>query len=253
VKALLAVAFNTFRETVRERVLYNLVFFAVVMTLSGLMLKDLSIRQDHKIVKDIGLASMEVFGSVIAIFIGVGLVSKEIERRSLYPLLAKPVRREQVLLGKFLGLSFTLLVNVAVMTLGLFATLLATSHTADPALLKAIYTIYLSLLLIVAVALLFSSVTSAALASVCTFVLVMAGRYSDVVLNMQQVAENAPSWLVTTVYYAIPNFRNFDLKDRVVYGDPVAWSTLGWVTLYAAAYIGLALAVAVGFFRRREL
>ena len=252
-RATLAVAANTFRETVRERVLYNLVFFAVVMTLSGLMLQDLSIRQDDKIVKDIGLASMEVFGSVIAIFIGVGLVSKEIERRSLYPLLAKPVRREQILLGKFLGLSFTLLVNVVVMTIGLYATLAMTSGHVDPRLLKAIYPIYLSLVLIVAMALLFSSVTSAALASVCTFALVMAGRYSDVVLNMQQVTDKTPSWLLTTLYYTIPNFRNFDLKDHVVYGDPVAWTTLGWISLYAATYIGLALAVALAFFRRREL
>ena len=90
---LVAVAANTFRETVRERVLYNLVFFAILMTLSGLLLGQLSIRQDEKVLKDIGLAAMDVFGTFIAVFIGVGLVSKEIERRSLYPLLAKPLSR----------------------------------------------------------------------------------------------------------------------------------------------------------------
>jgi len=102
----LAVASNTFRETIRERVLYNLVFFAVLMTLSGLLLGHLSIRQDEKIIKDLGLAAMDVFGTVIAIFIGVGLVSKEIERRSLYPLLAKPLAREEFFVGKFLGVAF---------------------------------------------------------------------------------------------------------------------------------------------------
>jgi ABC-type transport system involved in multi-copper enzyme maturation permease subunit len=253
VRAALTVAANSFRETVRERVLYNLVFFAVIMTFSGLLLRELSIRQDDKIVKDVGLASMEVFGTLIAIFIGVGLVSKEIERRSLYALLAKPLRREEFLLGKFLGLSFTLLVNVAVMTAFLYLTLIATSRRADPALLKAAYAIYLSLVLIVAVALLFSSVTSAALASVCAFVLVVAGRYSDVILNMKQVTEHAPGWLITVLYYGVPNFRNFDIKDRVVYGDPVAWATLGWATVYAGLYAGLALLLAVVFFRRREL
>src|SRR5215510_377528 len=94
-----AVAANTFRETVRERVLYNLVFFAILMTLSGLLLKQLSIRQDEKIIKDVGLAAMELFGMLIAVFIGVGLVSKEIERRSLHPLLAKPVSRAEFFLG----------------------------------------------------------------------------------------------------------------------------------------------------------
>ena len=106
---LLAVAANTFRETVRERVLYNLVFFAILMTLSGLLLGQLSIRQDAKVLKDIGLAAMDLFGTLIAIFIGVGLVSKEIERRSLYPLLAKPLSRGEFFLGKFTGLVFTLL------------------------------------------------------------------------------------------------------------------------------------------------
>src|SRR5687768_13546211 len=101
---LFVVAANTFRETVRERVLYNLLFFAILMTLSGLLLGQLSIRQDEKIVKDIGLAAMDIFGTMIALFIGVGLVSKEIERRSLYPLLAKPLSRTEFLLGKFLGL-----------------------------------------------------------------------------------------------------------------------------------------------------
>ena len=90
-----AVAANTFRETVRERVLYNLVFFAILMTLCGLLLGQLSIRQDEKIIKDVGLAAMELFGHLIAIFIGIGLVSKEIERKSLYPLLAKPLSRER--------------------------------------------------------------------------------------------------------------------------------------------------------------
>ena len=113
-----AVAANTFRETVRERVLYNLVIFAILMTLSGLLLGQLSIRQDERIIKNIGLASMDIFGTLIAIFIGVGLVSKEIERRSLYPLLAKPLGRDEFLLGKFVGLGVTLVVNVGVMTAG---------------------------------------------------------------------------------------------------------------------------------------
>jgi ABC-type transport system involved in multi-copper enzyme maturation permease subunit len=243
----------TYRETVRERVLYNLVFFAILMTLSGLLLRQLSIRQDEKIIKDIGLASIEIFGTLIAIFIGVGLVSKEIERRSLYPLLPKPLGRAEFLLGKFGGLGFTLFVNVAVMTAGLLLTLLATHRRADPSLLKAIGPIFLELLLVVALALLFSTLTSAALAAVCTVCLVVAGRYSDVIRGMRQVAENAPPGLVRGLYYAVPNLRNFDLKARVVYGDPVGWGTLGWITLYGLLYIAIALGLAVLAFRRRDL
>ncbi len=241
---LLAVAANTHRETARERVLYNLVFFAILMTVSGLLLGQLSIRQDEKIIKDIGLASMDVFGTLIAVFIGVGLVSKEIERRSLYPLLAKPLSRDEFLLGKFLGLSFTLLVNVSVMALGLIATLLATKGRVDLHLLKAAYAIFLGLLVVVALALLFSAVTSSALAAVFTVCLVVAGRFSDVIRNMREVTTRAPTWLVQALYYAVPNLRNFDIKTPVVYGDPVPLAVLGDITLYAALYVGVVLGAA---------
>jgi ABC-type transport system involved in multi-copper enzyme maturation permease subunit len=249
----LAVASNTFRETVRERVLYNLVFFAILMTLSGLLLGQLSIRQDEKIIKDVGLAAMDLFGTLIAIFVGVGLVSKEIDKRSLFPLLAKPVTRDEFLLGKFAGLAFTLLVNVAVMAAGLYLTLLATHRRADPSLLKAVYGILLGLALTVALALLFSVFTSAALASICTVSVVVAGRFSDVVQHMREVAPEAPQWLIRGLYYAVPNFRNFDLKDRVVYGDPVTRGDLVWITAYAAVYLALVLGVAMAAFRSREL
>jgi ABC-type transport system involved in multi-copper enzyme maturation permease subunit len=237
---------------VRERVLYNLVFFAILMTLSGVLLGQLSIRQDEKIIKDIGLASMDLFGILIAVFIGVGLVAKEIERRSLYPLLAKPLSREELLLGKFAGLSFTLLVNISFMTLGLYVTLLATGREPSLQLLQAIYPIYLSLLLVVAIALLFSTLTTTPLAAVFTVGVVVAGRFSDVIKNMREVAPDTPDWLVTFLYYALPNFRNFDLKDAAVYGDPVSAATLGWITLYAAVYTAMVLSAAVVAFRRRE-
>jgi ABC-type transport system involved in multi-copper enzyme maturation permease subunit len=249
----LAVAANTFRETVRERVLYNLLFFAILMTLSGFLMGELSIRQDEKIIKDIGLTSMDVFGTVIAIFLGVGLVRKEIERRSLYPLLAKPLGRGEFLLGKFVGLGFTLFVNVTVMALGLYATLLATHRTADLRLIKAIFPIYLGLLLTVAIALFFSAVASSSvLASVWTVGLVVAGRFSDVILNMRQVT-HAPVWLVQTLYLGLPNFRNFDLKDRVVYGDPISAAQLTSISVYALVYIAVLLGAANLAFRSRDL
>ena len=249
---LIAVAANTFRETVRERVLYNLVFFAIAMILSGLLLGQLSIRQDEKVLKDIGLAAMDFFGTLIAIFIGVGLVSKEIERRSLYPLLAKPLSRGEFFLGKFAGLVFTLLVNLAVMTLGLYATLLATGRAADPRLLAAVYPIFLGLVLVVAFAMLFSTLTSSALASVLTVGVVVAGRYSDVVRNMREVVPAVPGWAIETLYAVVPNFRNFDFKDRVAYGDPVPAGVLLWVTVYAAAYVAIVLGLGLASFRSRD-
>lgn len=251
-RRILAVAANTYRETVRERVLYNLVFFALLMTVSGVLMKQLSIRQDERIIKDLGLAAMELVGTLIAVFIGVGLVSKEIERRSLYPLLAKPLDRSEFILGKFAGLGFTLLVNVAVMAAGLYLTLAATRRGFDPNLVKAVYAIYLGLLLVVALALLFSAVTSSMLAAVGTVILVVAGRFSDVIRNMKQVAPGTPDWLAQGLYYVLPNFRNFDIKSRIVHFDPVSAGDLAWITLYAVAYLGVVLGLALIVFRSRE-
>jgi ABC-type transport system involved in multi-copper enzyme maturation permease subunit len=249
---ILAVAGNTFRETVRERVLYNLVFFAIVMTVSGVLLRQISIQQDEKIIKDVGLASIDFFGTLIAVFIGVGLVSKEIERRSLYPLLAKPLSRDEFFLGKFAGLAFTLFVNTGVMTLGLLLTLWFVGHGADFHLLRGIYPLYLGFLLVVAVALLLSTLTSSAIAAVGTFGVVLAGRFSDVIHNMREVAPGAPRLLVDGLYYALPNFRNFDFKDRVAYGDPVSAASLGFVTTYAAAYLAVLLLLGLLAFARRD-
>jgi ABC-type transport system involved in multi-copper enzyme maturation permease subunit len=247
------VAANTFRETVREKVLYNLVFFAIIMTLSGLLLRDLTVRQDVKIIKDIGLASMDLFGTLMALFLGVGLVRKEIERRSLYPLLAKPLSRSEFLVGKFAGLGFTLLVNVGVMTAGLYLTLFATHHPFDPSLLKAILPLSLGLLVVVAIALLFSTLTSSALAAVGTLGVVLAGRFADVLRNLREETSGYPGWLGRTIYYAIPNFRNFDLKDRVVQGDPVLPAQLVAIGLYAFCYIGFLLTATLIVFRNKDL
>jgi ABC-type transport system involved in multi-copper enzyme maturation permease subunit len=247
-----AVAANTFRETVRERVLYNLVFFAILMTLAGLLLGQLSIRQDEKVLKDIGLGAMDLFGTLIAVFIGTGLVSKEIERRSLYPLLAKPLSRGEFYTGKFAGLGFTLLVNLAAMLAGLLGTLLLSRHRADPGLLGAVFPIFLGLLLTVAFAMLFSTLTSATLASVLTVGVVLVGRFADVIRGMREVAPGVPQPLVDALFAIVPNFSNFDFKNRVAYGEPVPGEVLAWVTLYAAAWIFVVLGLGLVSFRARD-
>jgi ABC-type transport system involved in multi-copper enzyme maturation permease subunit len=248
-----AVAANTFRETVRERVFYNLLVFASMMILSGFLMGRLSIRQHDKIIKDIGLAAIDVFGTLIAILIGVGLVSREIERRSLHPLLAKPLGRGEFFAGRFAGLGMTLFVNVAAMTAGLLLTLWASDARPDPRLLKGVYGIYLGLLLIVSLAMLFSTLTSTTIAALVTVCLIVTGRFSDVIRNMRTVAPAVPEWLVQLLYYAVPNFRNFDFKDAVAYGDSVPLAVLAWITAYALGYTTLALGLGTIVFRSRDL
>src|SRR5437867_10705162 len=129
-RAVVAIAVNVFRESVRDKVLYNLVLFAVVMIGASYLIGQLTAGQDVKIIKDLGLAAISVFGLFIAVFIGIGLVSKEVERRTIYSLLSKPISRQQFIVGKYLGLVLTLLVNVAVMTLAYYAVLGVMAWTA---------------------------------------------------------------------------------------------------------------------------
>src|SRR3954468_13063602 len=143
------IALNVFRESVRDKVLYNLVFFAILLMGASYLIGQLTAGQDVKMIKDLGLAATSIFGLFIAVFIGIGLVSKEVEKRSIYSLLAKPIDRYQVVLGKYAGLVLTLAVNLAIMTLALYAVLaymgwklsaIAASWETpalDPALLKA--------------------------------------------------------------------------------------------------------------------
>ena len=250
---LLAVAANTYRETVRERVLYNLVFFAIVMTISGLLMKPLSIRQDEKIIKDLGLAAMEFFGIVIAVILGAGLVAKEIEKRSLYPLLAKPLSRDEFFLGKFTGLAFTLLVNVSVMTAGIFLTLWATGRGFEIDLLKAVWPLYLSFLVIVALTLFFSTITSPALTAIFSVCVIVAGRYADVIRNMHEVVPGAPG-LARSGHLLTPSPTSPTSTSRA--RSPMAtWfrgATSPRSRSYGVAYIALLLVAGLLLFRRRE-
>ena len=165
----LAIAGNTYRENIRDKILYNLILFALIMILSSLALGRLTLGNEDKVILDLGLASISIFGMLIAIFIGISLVYKELEKRTVYALLAKPVHRYEWILGKYLGLLFTLLVNLAVMTVGLALAMLYTGGIQAGGylrLLPAVYLIFLSLALITALALLFSTFSSPALSAI---------------------------------------------------------------------------------------
>src|SRR6059058_2239087 len=180
-RAITAIARNAFREAVRDRVLYNLVLFVLLLIGGAIFLGELSAGQDAKIIADLGLSAMLLFGVFIAIFVGVGLVYKEIERRTLYAILSKPIGRGQFLLGKYLGLCLTLLVNVIIMGAGVSLALIYIRRGWDPLAIKiwpAILLIYLELTIMTAVALLFSTFSSPALSALLTFFVFVIGHFS---------------------------------------------------------------------------
>src|SRR5262249_2168760 len=136
-RATAAIAANVFRESIRDKVLYNLVAFAILLIGVSYLLGQLTAGQDVKIIKDLGLSATPVFGLFIAVFIGIGLVSKEVERRSVYSLLPKPITRYQLVLGKYVGLALTLTVNIAVMAVALYAVLFYMKSGIDPTIQQA--------------------------------------------------------------------------------------------------------------------
>jgi ABC-type transport system involved in multi-copper enzyme maturation permease subunit len=264
--AVRSVAGAVFRETVRDRVFYNLVLFAVLLVAASILIGQLTAGQDVKIIKDLGLAATSLFGLFIAIFVGIHLVSKEVDRRSVYPLLAKPVRRSELIVGKYAGLLLTLLANISVMTVAIYAICFFLSRgvpaniqgawdapAMDPALLKAIALIYLNLAVVTAVAVFFSTYSSPMLSAAFTIGVYIAGQFSADLKRLDLILDSpAAAAFAKACYYVLPDFAKFDIKLAVVHGIPVSGAYLASTAAYAGLYIAALLFGAVMIFSRRD-
>lgn len=248
-----AIAYNTFREAVRDRVLYNLVLFVLLLTGGAVFLGELSAAQEAKIIVDMGLSAMLLFGVFIAIFVGVGLVYKEIERRTIYAIFSKPVGRGEFLLGKYLGLCLTLAVNVAVMGAGVSLALLYVRGGYDPLALRiwpAVALLYVELMIVVAVALLFSSFSTPALSALLTFFVFVIGHFSAELKNI--AATGAARLAFSALYYVLPNLSNYAYITAASHGQtPTTENFLG-ALLYGLVYIAVLLAASALVFKRRN-
>lgn len=250
------VARNTFRESVRDRVLYNLIFFALLMIGASLLIAELAIGDLAKVITDIGLSAMRFFGMLIAIFIGIQLVYKEIERRTIYSLLSKPLRRAELVLGKFFGLGITLAVNVSVMLAGIALAVFFVNGGYSKqivSMMPAAYMIFLELLVTTAIALTFSTISSPAISALLTFLLYVAGNFSENLREMATLTESEPlRWLLTGVHYVMPNLSSFNIISAAAYGTLVPGTRVALATAYAAVYCAILLSVAVLVFERRD-
>jgi ABC-type transport system involved in multi-copper enzyme maturation permease subunit len=250
------IAFNTFREAVRDRVLYNLVIFALLMVVSALLFGQISIGVERQVLINLGLTAISVFGILIAIFIGVGLVSKEIDKRTLYTVLARPVRRWEFIVGKFCGLAGTLLVNTSFMAVGFFAALLYMAHGfhhSDVGLLAAIWFIVLEFLIITALALLFSSFSTPLESTIFAFVLAVVGAFAEDLHNYARAAHGVTRVAATAAAYLVPNLSALNIITRVAHEQPIAAGLLFYNTVYGLLYATAAVAGAVLIFERRNL
>jgi ABC-type transport system involved in multi-copper enzyme maturation permease subunit len=251
------VALNTFREAVRDRVLYNLVFFALAMIAASILVGQVSIGIEEMVIVSLGLSAISVIGLLMAVFIGVGLVSKEMEKRTLYAILAKPVRRWEFLLGKFGGLLLTLTVNTVAMAVGLFLALKLVKQSGDPLespVLIAVYFILLKLALVVALALLFSCFTTPLLSILYTAGLYIAGLFvTDMRTFQSQTMSRALQTLLRGLSYLLPNFENFDVMASAAHGRAIPGVLIAQNTAYAALYCAVLLSAAAAILTRRNL
>jgi len=251
-----SVAFNTFREAVRDRVLYNLVAFALLLSGAAILVGQISIDIERLVVVNLGLTAVSLFGVVIAIFIGIGLVSKEMERRTLYTVLSRPVRRWEFIIGKFFGLTGTLVVNTFCMAIGVFAALLYVSHkfqSSDAWILVALFFIVLQFLILCSLALLFSSFSSPVLSAVFAFSLFVIGSFAEDLRGFARMSHGLTQWLATGAAYLVPNLSALNVIGQVAHEQRIPAHLIAYNTAYALAYSAMAICGAVLIFERRNL
>lgn len=251
---LLVIAKNTFREAVRDRILYNLVLFVLLITAAAILLGELTAGQEARTIVDLGLSAMLFFGVFIAIFVGVSLVSKEIEKRTIYAIFSKPVKRSEFIIGKYIGLCMTLLVNTAVMGLGVSLALL---YVGGGRLVWSIWggivLIFLELTIITGVAILFSSFSTPALSALLTFFVFVIGHFSASLKDLAAALGSRSAELVfTTIYYLLPNLSHFSFITASAHGDTPPIAYVAGAFGYALLYDVILMTMTIWIFRRRN-
>lgn len=246
-----SIAAVTLREVLRRKVQVNLLIFGTLLVLATYLISLLTLGEMHRIISDLGLSAMEAIGTLLAVFLGSSLIAGDVERRVLYPVVAKPVTRTQYILGRYAGLGVALLLNLAVMAAALGAVLAFDARSlsaVDRTFLLAVVMMGVQFLVVAAVAVLFSCVTSSTLAAIFTLSVVIAGHLTNEMRNLWQ---GPATWLPRVIWYALPNLASLSLNEQVIYRSPVQPGT--WLAaLYGLLYAVASLAIASLAFERRD-
>lgn len=249
-------ASNVFKEVIRDRILYLLAVYAVVMVAAAALLPQVAAGGEGKIILDIGLAGIHLLGLVVTVFVGTGLINKEIEKRTILVLVSKPVSRLEFILGKHLGLSAVLAVLTGCLTAIYFAVILLSQieFTASSLLLAIFYNL-IELILLTAAALLFGVFTSSILATLLTIGVYLVGHLSQDIVALGQLTESAVFQRITNgLYLILPDLERLNFRNEAVYGMALFPSTIELVShlLYGLLYTALLLAIAIFVFTRRQ-
>jgi len=257
---ILAIGLNTFREAIRNKVLYSLLFFAVAVIIGSLAFGALSVHEEVRLTADLGLAGMSLFSIIIAIFVGVNLVYKELERKTIYSLIPKPIHRFQFVLGKFIGMVLTLAIQILIMTLVLQAILALQGAGLADTLYKMVALIFLEVIVVTAIAVLFSSFSTPLLSGLFTVGIFLLGRsVPDIRKVTQKIHNPALALLLEGVARVVPNLRYFYATGAESAGEHISvhgvfpdWGYVASAGAYACLYAGLVLLLAMLLFSRRD-
>jgi ABC-type transport system involved in multi-copper enzyme maturation permease subunit len=250
------VAANVFREVIRDRILYIIALFAVGFALANVLIPYVAAGTENQILLDLGLAAIGVLGLVVAIFVGTGLINREIDKRTIYVLAAKPLSRAELILGKQVGLSLVLAVLLLAMT-AIYMLVLTSQQVPYPidSIGIAVLFQFLKLCLITAVALLFGVMTSSLLATLLTFAVYLMGHFSQDLLKLTETATDPNIRRVMQgAYLVLPDLSRFNLKNQAVYGLQLLPDALKLAenAVYGLLYTVVVLAIAILIFSRRE-
>lgn len=247
------IALNTFRESLRDKILYNLLLFAGMLIGISVLLADLTIMEHHKIVADMGLAAINLTGVIIAIFVGISLVNKEIDRKTVYTIMARPISRTSFILGKYAGLALTLFVNVAIMLAVFLLTLWFYQAPVGLAIFQAVALIFVELLVVTAIALFFSTFSSSTLSAILTLGIYVIGHLTTDLKNVAGKSGNeTASAIMNGLYYLCPNLESLNIKGQAAVGIPVGPDYLVLASLYGLVYAAVLVAGACFVFQRRD-
>ncbi len=255
IRRVLSIASNTFRETIRNKILYAILAFALFVIGMTFFLADLSVGDFARIIADVGLASIHVFGVVMAIFLGITLISNEVDRKTIYLILSKPVRRHEFILGKALGLSITLALTTLAMAAVLFVVHMAYEFggRAEPGILIASVGIYMELVLLTCLATFFSTFTTPVLSAIFTISLFLLGHLTG---YLHSIADQSTMLTVRVggraLFYLLPNLEIFNWKNEVAYGGVRSAAVLGWAAGYLVCYSACVLFLSCLLFARKD-
>jgi len=254
VKQLTSLALHTFQEAVRDRILYSILIFALVLVVGSLAAEQITIGDQAKVVRSFAQSSIDIFASLIAMFLGVSLVYKELDSRTAYTILSRPLPRSRFVLGKYLGLVLTLAVQVAIMVL-VYTIVMTLSQGLPPGVVFLSFGLLMfELMLLTAWATLFSCYSGPTTASFFTLAIFTIGHLADDIWTFGSAAESeVVQQTARALYWCLPNFEFFSIRTQAVHGVPVGLDRVVEVMAYGAGYTTVVLAAAVLVFQRRDL